>query len=175
MCPELQVVVQMIDSNKDNDPAAGTVEAADLVRSRITVQRRTPTANQTIKDAAVYILRLSTLSLSLRPRVLAELNAHLGVLRANSLATLILAPPLLPEVGSVEPDVEAMARSRDLSRLQLTNECELEVEELTEMVNSVCDSRGRLIVVHKLRSRSGATVAVRVKYEPTLMDFMQEM
>jgi hypothetical protein len=165
----------MTGLTEDCGPAMGTVEAADSIRSRITVQRRTPAANQTVNDAAVYILRLSTPSLSLRAQVLAELNAHLAVLRANALATLILAAPLLPEAGSVQPDVEAMARSRDLSRLQLTNECELEVEELTELVNSVCDSRGRLIVFNKLRSRSGATVAVRVKYEPTLMDFMQEL
>lgn len=163
----------MTDPANESDPAMDTMELAGSIRSRITVQRRTPAANQTVKDAAVYILRLSTPSQFLRAQVLTELNAHLGVLRANVLATLILAPPLLPEAGSVEPNVEAMARSRDLSRLQLTNEYELEVDELTEMVNSVCDSRGRLIVVHKLGSRSGATVAVRVKYEPTLMDFMQ--
>lgn len=174
MCPELHLVVQITGSAKNGDHAASTVEAADSVRNRIIVQQRTPAASQTVKDAAAYILRLSTPSISLRAQVLAELNAHLGVLRANGMATLILAPPLLPEAGSVEPDVEAMARSRDLSRLQLTNECELEVEELTEIVNSVCDSRGRLIVVNKLRSRSGATVAMRVKYEPTLMDFLQE-
>lgn len=174
MCPALQFIVQMTDPAENSDPTAGTGEVTDSIRSRITVQRRMPAALQTVKDAAVYILRLTTPSLSLRAQILAELNAHLGVLRANALATLILAPPLLPEAGTVEPDVEAMARSRDLSRLQLTNECELEVGELNEMVNSVCDSRGRLIVVSKLRSRLGATVAVGVKYEPTLVGLIQE-
>lgn len=164
----------MAELAENGDPTAGIGEAKDSIRSRITVQRRMPATLQTVTDAAVYILRLTTPSLSLRAQILAELNAHLGVLRANALANLILAPPLLPEAGTVEPDVEAMARSRDLSRVQLTNEGELEVDELSEMVNSVCDGRGRLVVANKLRSRLGATVAVAVKYEPMLVGLIQE-
>lgn len=105
-------------------------------------------------------------SLPLPARILAELRAHLGVLRANSTSvTLVLAPRVLPEPGSVEPNVEAMARLCDLSRLQLANEREMEMGELVEMVNSVHDSMGWLVVVNKLRSRNSATMALGIKYQ----------
>ena len=136
---------------------------------RITLQKRTPGSPQTIKDAAVYIVRVlapwGASSQSLPTTIVAELRAHLGVLRANTAATLILAPRLLPEPGSVAPDVEAMARLHDFTKLQLTNEREMEMEELVDIVNSVHDNKGRLIVVNKLRSPDSATVALGVKYQ----------
>ena len=164
MYPALQFIVQMIEPAQSNIDQIGTEKVEDF-GGRITVQKRMPAAVQVVKDAAVYILRLSAPFPPLPAQILAELSAHLGILRANASATLILAPPLLPEPGTVGSIVEAMARLRDLSRLQLTNESGLELGELIEMVNSVHDSKGRLIVVNKLRSRDGATVALGVKYE----------
>jgi hypothetical protein len=171
--PALHFIVQMIEPAQNSDSTVGAGKAEDF-SGRITVQKRMPAAVQVVKDAAVYILRPTTPSPSLPAQILAELSAHLGVLRANALATVILAPPLLPEPGTVDPDVEAMARLRDLSRLQLTNECGLELGELIEMVNSVHDSRGRLVVVNKLRSRNSATVALGVKYEAYEMALIQQ-
>ena len=138
--------------------------------ARITVQKRAPGTPQTINDAAVYILRLPSPSPgvpshSLPAQIIAELRAHLSVLRASSYATLILTPRLLPEPGTVDPDVEAIARLRDLSLLQLANEREIEMAELVDILNSVRDSMGRLVVVNKLRSRNNATVALGVKYQ----------
>jgi hypothetical protein len=165
--PTLHFIVQLSEPASTNS----AVEAgkAKEFSHRITVQRRVPEALQTVKDAAVYILHLpppspEVPSHSLPARILAELRAHLGVLRANTSATLILAPRLLPEPGTVDPDVEAMARLRDLSRLQLANDREMEMGELVEMVNSVHDNMGWLVVVNKLRSRNSATVALGVKY-----------
>ena len=155
MYPALHFIVQMSEPAQNSNGTVGAGRGEDF-SGRITVQKRMPAATQAVKDAAVYILRQTTPS---------ELTAHLGVLRANAMATLILAPRLLPEPGAVDPDVEAMARLRDLSRLQLTNECGLELGELMEMVNSVHDSKGRLIVVNKIRSRNYATVALGVKYQ----------
>ena len=164
MYPALHFIVQMIDPAQNSNATVGADRADDL-SGRITVQRRMSAAVQVVKDAAVYILRLTAPTSSLPTQILTELRAHLGVLRANASATLILAPPLLPEPGTVDLDVEAMARLRDLSHLQLTNEGGLELGELMEMVNSVHDSRGRLVVANKLRSRNSATVALGVKYE----------
>lgn len=164
MYPSLHFIVQLCTPSSKNE-AGDTCKTEDLNR-RITVQKRVPGAIQTVKDAAVYILQLSSPSHSLASRVASELQAHLTVLSKNSMATLILAPRLLPEPGSVDPDVEAVARMRDLSRLQLTNEYEIELSELIEMVNSVHDSRGRLVVVNKLRSSNNVTVALGVKYQP---------
>ena len=157
-----------------SEPAStnGVVEAgkARELGTRITVQKRVPGTQQTVKDAAVYIIHLpapsaGTPSHTFPARILAELRAHLGVLRANRTSvTLILAPRLLPEPGTVDPDVEAIARLRDLSQLQLANEHEMEMGELVEMVNSVHDSMGWLVVANKLRSRNGITVALGIKY-----------
>ena len=164
MYPALQFIVQMIEPAQSSNGLVGAAKVEDF-RGRITVQKRMPAAVQGVKDAAVYILRLTTAFPPLPAQIVAELSAHLGILRANASATLILAPPLLPEPGTVGPTVEAVARLRDLSRLQLMNESGLELGELMEMVDSVHDSQGRLVVVNKLRSRSGATVALGVKYE----------
>lgn len=152
----------------------GAVEAEKTkeFNTRIAVQQRAPGAPQTVKNAAVYILRLpapspGVPSHTLLAQILAELRAHLSVLRANhSAVTLVLAPRLLPEPGSVNPDVEATARLHDLSRLQLTNEGEMEIGELVKMVNSVHDSMGWLVVVNKLRLNNTAMMALGVKYQP---------
>ena len=104
-------------------------------------------------------------SLLLPTRITAELSAHIGVLRASSRATLILIARLLPEPGTVDPNVEAIARVRDLSLLQMANEREIEMVELIDMLNGVRDSMGRLVVVNKLRSRNDATIAMEVRYQ----------
>lgn len=147
--------------------------------SRITVQKRAPGTPQTVNDAAVYILHLpspspSVPSHSLSARIIAELRAHLGVLRASSRATLILMPRLLPEPGTVDLNVEAIARLRDLSLLQLANEREIEISELLDMLNSVRDDMGRLVVSNKLHSCNNATVALGVKYQ-TYVDHRHEL
>lgn len=125
---------------------------------------------QVVKDAALYIVRFPTLSLgmsghSLSDRALAELRAHLGVLRVDTSMKLILVLCLIPEPGSVNTDVEAAARARDLYRLQLTNEQEIEITELVEMVNNVQDNMGGLVVVNKLNLRNSATVALAIQYQ----------
>lgn len=54
---------------------------------------------------------------------------------------------------------------RDLGRSQLSNECDMEIEELVEWVNSVHDSMGWLLVMDKLWLRGSSTVALAVKYQ----------
>ncbi|KAI1493818.1 O-methyltransferase family protein [Biscogniauxia mediterranea] len=164
--PALRFIVQM---NDPVDIENGGGKAGEF-NPRITVDRRSPASPQTVKDAAVYILRLPSHSpgipsRSLPARILAELAAHLGILRTNSSAALVLVPHLLPEPGTVDPDVEALARLRDLSRLQLANEREMEMGELVDLVHSVHDGMGRLVVVNKLRTRNSTTVALGVKYQ----------
>ncbi|KAF3390861.1 O-methyltransferase bik3 [Talaromyces pinophilus] len=137
---------------------------------RIEVQKRPSGSMQVVKDAALYIVRLPTLSFgmsghSLSDRALAELRAHLGVLRADPSMKLILVLCLLPEPGSVNADVEAAARARDLCRLQLSNEQEMGVTELVEMVNNVQDNMGGLVVVNKLNLRNSATAAFAIQYQ----------
>ena len=66
----------------------------------------------------------------------------------------------------MDADVEMEACLRDLSLLQLSNEREMEMNELLEAINSVQDSTGRLVVVNKLVSRNSATIALDIKYQP---------
>ena len=167
--PALHFVVQMSEPASINGAVEGG-KAKELTR-RITVQERVPGRQQTVKDAAVYILHLpmpspGMSSDSIPASILAELRAHFGVLRANrNSVTLILAPRLLPEPGSVDPDIEAIARTRDLSHLQLANEREMEIGELVEMVKGVHDSTGWLVVANSFRSRNSATMALSIKYQ----------
>ncbi|KAF2429263.1 O-methyltransferase family protein [Tothia fuscella] len=167
--PSLRFVVQMKEPASDGNGTIGAGQG-ETWDGRITVQKRMPGAVQMVSDAAVYIIRLSTPSPCHTTNILAELNAHLGVLRANALSTLILAPQLLPEPGTVDPVIESMARLRDLSRLQLTNECSLELDELIKMINSVHDGMGRLVVINKIRSGKSATAALGVRYQAYVDD-----
>lgn len=122
-------------------------------------------------DAAVYILHLPSASASLSSApdlvgaILGELQVHLGVLRASRGVMLILTARLLPQPGSsADPEIEAMARSRDLTLRQLTNEGEIEMQELLEMIDTVRDSVGKLAVTSRLY-RENIVVALVVKYQ----------
>ena len=151
----------------------GAVEAekAKELSKRIVIQKRAHGAVQTVKDAAAYILRLPAPAVrmpshSLPSRILAELQSHLGVLRANrESTTLVLAPRVLPEPGSIDSNVEAAARAHDLTQSQLASERELEMGELMDIVNSVHDSKGWFVVVNKYCSRNSATVLLSIKYQ----------
>ena len=130
------------------------------------MQRKTSFNAQTVKDAEVYILRLNTLQPTLAEELLTELNAHLAVLQVNPGVVLIVAPPLLPEPGSVHPDVEATARLHDLSRIQMSNQGGgIEFGEFMELISTVRDNYGRLVVSQKLRYRNETVAAVTIKYE----------
>ena len=156
-------MVQICEAEQGRGPV--DTETIGQVNSNILVQKRTHTVVQQIKDAAVYILRLTSASHSDRTHILTELKAHIGILSANSSATLILAPRLLPEPKTVDPHRESMARLRDLSRQQLTDEYDLELGEVSEIVHSVYDTRGGLFVANKLPSRNSPTVALEVRYK----------
>lgn len=151
-------------------PSAKSGDMRPPISSRITVQQRAPGTPQSVYDAAVYILHLPSPSpgvpsYAIPARIIAELRAHIGVLRASARATLVLTVRLLPEPGTVDPDVEAIARLRDLSLFQLANEREIEMIELMDMINSVSDGMGRLVLVNKLSSRNNATVAFEIRYQ----------
>ncbi|KAH8726144.1 O-methyltransferase family protein [Phaeosphaeriaceae sp. PMI808] len=159
--PALRVIAQITDSPKENKFT--DTHDMEVAGSNIIVQKRAHAAVQDVKDAAVYLLRLP--SHYSHAHVEAELQAHLGVLKGNTSAKLILAPRLLPAPGSVSWEAEAIARLRGLSGLQLTNESNLELDEIIGIVGRVHDDLGRLVVVNKIHPRDGPTVAVGVKYQ----------
>ena len=138
--------------------------------SRIAVQKRIQATQQHVEGAAVYALRLPLPSptappRSLPPQIAAELKAHLAVLRASSTSRLILIARLLPETGIADAESAVTACLRDMTLLQLANDRELEISEIMNMLNSVGDSVGRLVLVSKQRARNNATVTFEVRYQ----------
>ena len=173
--PGLRLVVQINNTPSATPPVDRLVPAAIRVKggdpaaetssARITVMCRAAGTRQPVADAAVYILHLPLASS--RSAVLALLQEHMSVLRANSGVMLLLTARLLPEPGSLSdhPGVEAVARARDLSMLQLANEGEMEMVELLDMIETVRDSLGKLVITDRLRSRDGLVVALVVKHQ----------
>lgn len=159
----------------DGTPTTGTAilmpgDMQQQLVSSITVQQRTPGTRQSISNAAVYIIHLplpmpGVPSYILPAQILAELQAHVPVLRLNTSAVLVLLARLLPEPGTVDSHVESIVRLRNLALNQLANEQEIETLDVVEIINSVRDSIGRLVLVNKRRSRDNATVAFEVRYQ----------
>jgi hypothetical protein len=172
--PTLHIIVQVpttaTSGSALDDIRQFTTSINTNTASNITIQHRTLTAPQPILDASIYILHLPqpspvTTLAALTPLIATELRVHLDVLRANPTATLILTPRLLPEPASVDRDVEATARLRDLALLQLANEREIVLEDWMAILNSVSDNMGRLVVVNKTRSRESVVVLLEVRYQ----------
>jgi hypothetical protein len=161
-------------SNSSSSGTASCVKPRDLMLTPdlsplIHVTTRKPGFPQTAADADVYILHLPTqctASGSLSAATRAELVAHLGVLRTTGAVMLILTERVLPEAdGDVDASVVATARARDLALLQLANEGEMEMADLLDMIDSVGDDVGKLVVTNRLRSRTGVVVALGVRYQ----------
>ncbi|KAI3318553.1 hypothetical protein HD806DRAFT_511971 [Xylariaceae sp. AK1471] len=131
--------------------------------SRVTVTYRAPGSRQTVMGGAIYILHLHSLA---PDSILAELQAHLGVLRTNFSVMLVMTARLLPQPGSMShSEAESVARSRDLAMLQLANEGEMELVGLLKIINSVTDSCGGLVVTRALRSQHQLVNGLVVKYQ----------
>jgi hypothetical protein len=160
--PDLRFLVQVASAHSPD--LAGS---AFGLGPRIAVNTRTPGARQLITDAAVYVLHLS----DPHPEadILCELQAHLGPLRIGNGVMIILTSRLLPEPGSLaDPEVEAVARSRDLTMRQLLNYGEMEMTDLLGKISMVRDSMGQLVVAKELRSPSNIVVALVVRYQPDM-------
>ncbi|KAI0539698.1 hypothetical protein GGR58DRAFT_463806 [Xylaria digitata] len=180
--PKPQFIVQMREPASSAGAIVGTGRSGSFnhmetdhlggLSSRISFQRRSPGSPQNVKDATVYMFRVPTDDLGFLGypqvgdlQILPELWTHLSILKANRAAAFILLVQVLPDPGSVDADIEETARLRDLWKMQLVNRHEIQVDELTEMINGVNDGLGWLAVVNKLESRSSATAAFVVKYE----------
>ncbi|KAB8228297.1 trypacidin cluster transcriptional coactivator tpcD [Aspergillus alliaceus] len=162
------VLMQLSWSKISNisDPATAILyyQEPENSNSRITVTNCTLGNRQTASDAAVYILHLPPSSPG---AVHTELAVHRDVLCARHGIMLLLTARLLPKPGSLpHPEVEAMARSRDLALLQLTNEGEMEMVALLGIIDLVRDSVGRLVVTKRLCASNGLVVSLVVKYKP---------
>lgn len=166
IAPALRVMVQTYDTLPPDTQIAGSYRPVG--------QRRRQPTSQLVEDAAVYIVQpdptplLSLNGYTLHELLVEELRTHLNIFRANPFALMLLAPPLLPEPGSVPLHMEVQARVRDFAQIQLSNESAFEVSELIGLVNGFGDSHGKFVVTEQLRSVEGATVALAVSYSPNV-------
>ncbi|OTA99696.1 hypothetical protein M426DRAFT_268896 [Hypoxylon sp. CI-4A] len=159
--PSLRFLVQM--SN-----LANSYELPATLRSRIVVHQRTPgTPQQQIRDAALFLIRLPVTSHAGSSNIRGELNAHISVLSANPRTRLLLVVPsvLRDAGGGTGTEIEVQARLRDMAFWQLTNEGELEMEELIYLISGVRDGAGRLAVVNKFAATHHPAVAFEIRYQ----------
>lgn len=163
----LRFVVQMSEATASN-MSSSLATLTTTHPPRVTVQIRTPQTPQTVEDAAVYLLWSTTRShVSLISWVQEELDSHLGVLRGNPNAMVLLMLQLRPDPGSVDPSVEASAYLHDMTMSQLAGEDRsLGLTETENLITGIHDNLGRLVVVSKLRSRLCATVVLVIRYQP---------
>ncbi|KAG6016308.1 hypothetical protein E4U43_003917 [Claviceps pusilla] len=161
--PKLRFLVQLPHGASSGEPRR--CDSSDPSHpDQIAITSRIPGTPQSVTSAAVYVLHLPS---SLPCHVLTELQVHLPALRMSSGVMLIMTTRLLP--GQDEPSMQgkqaAVAHARGLIMYQMTNEMEMDLFSLVQMIDTVRDSTGKLVLVHKLRSCSGTTVALIVKYQ----------
>ncbi|ENI00801.1 hypothetical protein COCC4DRAFT_75597 [Bipolaris maydis ATCC 48331] len=169
--PALIFVVQMQTAATASATATATAPLFTPTTSHHNLHlcQRAHGTPQTVADAALYLMRVpAAVPGSIRPHIEAELRAHLPALQAQRSAILILTCPLLPEPGAVSRQTELLARLRDLARLQLVGSGLLTIQELVELVGSIHDAHGGLVIVKQLHAPNSAVVGFAVRYQPLL-------
>lgn len=160
------------DGLMDPDPTQTNINNLSSCGANLSVTYRSAGMPQHVKDAAVYILHLpavgprSSLGGSAAMLIKSELQGYLELLRANGSILLVLTARILPEPGSpCGPDVETVARARDLCMRQLAGEGELEMSEILGMIEATRDNGGRLVVTSQLRAHNSLVVGLVVKHQ----------
>ncbi|KID84511.1 O-methyltransferase family protein [Metarhizium guizhouense ARSEF 977] len=150
--PSLNFIVQMDDTTSASSGYAMNNQLMD----RISVQQRSSGQQQVVKDAAVYMVRLTSSVLvtpfsQLRKQILAELEAHVRV---------------LPKTKSLEHYGPGTARVLDLSLLQRGSDRPMEITDIFALVEDVHhDGSGRLAIVKNMCVQNSAFVVLGVKYQ----------
>lgn len=98
-------------------------------------------------------------------RIAVELRAHLNVLRKTPTSILIVVARMATEPGTLDPSIEATARSCDMLLHQLTNQKELGMEEVIEIVSNIKDGAGRLVLIRKRIDRHNPFIALEIGYK----------
>lgn len=140
-------------------------------RRKINVQNRPIGTPQKIQDASIYILNLPTPSLTTSSSTLlkdisSELKAHFRVLRNNIAAVLIVVARILPNMGMLDSDVEALVRMQDLWQLQMGHDRLLDVSRFVSLLDEVRDSQYRLVITGRLSCSRHPTMAFEVQIRP---------
>lgn len=181
--PALDFVVQLCETGEGRRGSTASNGGAQSPHPRVSVQYRPCGSQQNVLNGSVYVLSFPAASPLLPSRelcyrVAAELQSHLAIL-ANSQAVLFLVirgvgrqvlhvaegnPSAWPS-SDENPDMESLARIRDLSLWQLADDREIELCDLFDLVSQVQDSLGSLAVVNRLSAQRGSTVALEIRYQ----------
>ncbi|BCS19611.1 uncharacterized protein APUU_20043S [Aspergillus puulaauensis] len=184
LAPAVQFIVQtsspsnghsglMTGSDGGNGgPSWMTSHLPASIGNRVTVQTRPAAASQTVLGAALYILRIPSPSpglswATIRSQTILELQAHLQVLRARSSSRLMLTVLVIPPPGTIDQGTDAMVRVRELSLLQLTNERLPSKTEIIDLVTSIRDLAGGLVLSREIYAQASAATGLEVKYQPS--------
>lgn len=71
----------------------------------------------------------------------------------------------MPPPGKVDQGTEAMVRVREISLLQLANERLPSKTEITDLLTSVRDSAGGLVLSREIYAPASAATGLEVKYQ----------
>lgn len=175
--PALEFTVQIPEATESRRGSVSKPGYHQISHPRVSVQHRPYGTGQTVLNGAVYLLLFpATSPLLPRPelcsRILAELQLHLAIL-ANSQARLILMVRNIRQIPAEETcltkdmnlELEARARLRDLSRWQLDNDRDMDINELLQLIDQVWDSMGSLKVVDLKSSQDGSAVSLELQYQ----------
>lgn len=175
--PALEFTVQIPEATESRRGSISKPGYHQISHPRVSVQYRPHGTGQTVLNGAMYLLLFpATSPLLPRPdlcsRILAELQIHLPIL-ASSQARLILVVRNIRQIPAEETcltkemnlELEARARLRDLSRWQLDNDRDMDMNELLQVVDQVWDSIGSLKLVDLKSSRDGSAVSLELQYQ----------
>lgn len=175
--PSLEFTVQISEAADSRRGSVSKPAYHQLSHPRVSVQHRPCGAGQTVLSGSIYVLLFPATS-PLLPRselcscILAELQIHSTIL-ANSQARLLLIVRNVRQIPAEETcltkemnlELESRARLRDLSRWQLDNDHDVDINELLQLVDQVWDTMGGLKVVDRKSSRNGSAVSLELQYQ----------
>lgn len=166
------ITVQLRPTCSTSGKIRVTASNVDRMRPpRITILDRVIGSPQPIQDAAVYVINLPLPEPGMPPsplatQIRAEMMAHLNTLRTNRSATMVLVVPSFLDRGADSSKSLSLAEIRDFSLLHLTNEQEMRLPEIIDLLHKMSDSEGRLVLVNKVISAERyGTVGLEVKYQ----------
>lgn len=175
--PALEFTVQISEAGESRRGSISKPGYHQLSHPRVNVQHRPCGTSQTVLTGGAYVLLFPATSpllprSELCSRILAELQLHSTIL-ANSQTRLILIVRNVRQIPAEETcltkdmnlELESRARLRDLSRWQLDNEREMDINEVLQLVDQVWDSMGGLKVVDRKSSQDGSAVSLELQYQ----------
>lgn len=175
--PALDFTVQITEAGENRRGSVSKPGYHQISHPRVSVQHRPCGAGQTVLNGAIYVLLFPATSpllprSELCSRILAELQLHSTIL-ATSQARLIIIVRNVRQIPAEETcltkdmnlELESRARLRDLSRWQLDNDRDMDINELLQLVDQVWDSMGGLKVVDRKSSQDGSAVSLELQYQ----------